>query len=215
MTLKEQTDAKIEQGRQGNPDFMAGVDQIIAQAKAFKEGDNALDIGQQVIPFLLPNQENKEISLTTLLADGPVIIIFYRGSWCPYCNLQLNALTAHLDEIHTLGAKLIAISPQVPDYTLDKDKISAMPFDVLSDQNAKVAAEFGVAWQVPDFLLKHMKEDRKLDLETINNGNTSIMPIPATFILDKTGKITWRFIDLDYRIRSEPADVIEALKALV
>jgi len=89
-----------------------------------------------------------------------------------------------------------------------------MDFIVLSDQDAKVAALFGVAWEVPEFVLEHMKVDRKLDIETINNGNTNIMPIPATFVLNRDGAVKWRFVDVDYRTRSEPADIIEALQKL-
>jgi len=97
---------------------------------------------------------------------------------------------------------------------MSKDEISAMDFIVLSDQDAKVAALFGVAWEVPEFVLEHMKVDRKLDIETINNGNTNIMPIPATFVLNRDGAVKWRFVDVDYRTRSEPADIIEALQKL-
>tara|TARA_R110001583_G_scaffold11613_9_gene52265 strand:+ start:58088 stop:58741 length:654 start_codon:yes stop_codon:yes gene_type:complete len=213
-TLKQQTDAKIEAGRQANPDFMKGIDDVIAQAKAFQQGNDAIKLGAQAPRFELPNQQGKSVSLDDLLTKGPVVVTFYRGSWCPYCNLQLRALQEKLGEIHGLGAELIAISPQVPDGSLSKDEISAMDFIVLSDQNAKVAAKFGVAWVVPEFMLEHMRVDRKLDLEAINNGNGSIMPIPATFVLNSAGEVTWRFVDVDYRTRSEPADIIDALQKL-
>ena len=212
--LKQQTDAKIEAGRQANPDFMKGIDDVIAQAKAFKEGNNALKLGQAAPRFELPNQQGKSTSLSDLLAKGPVVVTFYRGSWCPYCNLQLRALQARLTDIHDLGAELVAISPEVPDDSLSKNEISEMEFTVLSDQDAKVAAEFGVAWEVPEFVLEHMKVDRKLDIETINNGNANIMPIPATFVLNQAGEVTWRFVDVDYRTRSEPSDIIDALQKL-
>jgi len=213
-TLKQQTDAKIEAGRQANPDFMKGIDDVIAQAKAFQQGSDAIQLGAQAPRFELPNQQGKSVSLDDLLTKGPVVVTFYRGSWCPYCNLQLRALQEKLGEIHNLGAELVAISPQVPDGSLSKDEISAMDFIVLSDQDAKVAALFGVAWEVPEFVLEHMKVDRKLDIETINNGNTNIMPIPATFVLNREGGVKWRFVDVDYRTRSEPADIIEALQKL-
>lgn len=213
-TLKQQTDAKIEAGRQANPDFMKGIDDVIAQAKAFQQGNDAIKLGAQAPRFELPNQQGKSVSLDDLLTKGPVVVTFYRGSWCPYCNLQLRALQEKLGEIHGLGAELVAISPQVPDGSLSKDEISAMDFIVLSDQDAKVAAQFGVAWEVPEFVLEHMKVDRKLDIETINNGNANIMPIPATFVLNSAGEVTWRFVDVDYRTRSEPADIIDALQKL-
>ena len=143
-----------------------------------------------------------------------LVVTFYRGSWCPYCNLQLRALQARLADINALGAQLVAISPQVPDGSLSKNEISEMDFIVLSDQNAKVAAEYGVAWEVPEFVLNHMKVDRQLDLESINNGNGSVLPIPATFVIGTDGVISWRFVDVDYRTRSEPDDIIDALKKL-
>ena len=213
-TLKAQTEAKVAAGRKGNPDFMKGVDETIAQAKAFQEGANALNLDQNAPRFELPNQHGEQVLLDELLAKGPVVITFYRGSWCPYCNLQLKALQSRLPEIHALGAQLVAISPQAPDGSMSENDIRNMDFVVLSDQNADVAASYGVAWQVPAFLLEHMREDRGLDLESLNNGNGSILPIPATFVLDNQGKVTWRYVDVDYRTRSEPQDIINALKAL-
>ncbi|MCQ8885041.1 AhpC/TSA family protein [Pseudoalteromonas agarivorans] len=213
-TLKAQTEAKVAAGRKGNPDFMKGVDETIAQAKAFQEGANALNLDQNAPRFELPNQHGEQVLLDELLAKGPVVITFYRGSWCPYCNLQLKALQSRLPEIHALGAQLVAISPQAPDGSMNENDIRNMDFVVLSDQNADVAASYGVAWQVPAFLLDHMREDRGLDLESLNNGNGSILPIPATFVLDSEGKVMWRYVDVDYRTRSEPQDIINALKAI-
>lgn len=213
-SLKQQTIAKVAAGRQANPGFMKEVDEIIAKAKVFQQGSEALDLGETATSFVLPNQHGKSISLDDLLKNGPVVVTFYRGSWCPYCNLQLRALQARLGDIHALGAQLVAISPQVPDESLTKDEICAMEFYVLSDQNATVAAQYGVAWQVPEFLSEHMRVDRKLDLDVINNGNGSILPIPATFVIGRDGIVKWRFVDVDYRTRSEPDDIIEALKCL-
>ncbi|MBD0777876.1 AhpC/TSA family protein [Maribacter sp. ANRC-HE7] len=212
--LKELTDAKIESGRQSNPGFMRGVDDIIKQEKAFERGKSAIKIGQKAPGFELPNPEGESIRLNALLEKGPVVITFYRGNWCPYCNLQLRALQARLDEIHALGATLVAISPQVPDGSLTDDEISKMDFIVLSDQDAKVALQYGVAWEVPEFLAEHMRVDRKLDLDKINNGNGNVLPIPATFVVGRDAVVTWRYVNVDYRTRSEPDEIIEALKKL-
>jgi len=213
-SLQQQTDAKINEGRQNNPDFMKVVDDIIEQAKAFQQGDSVINLGQKSPNFSLPHSDGKSISLVDLLQQGPVVVTFYRGSWCPYCNLQLRALQARLADIHTLGAQLVAISPQVPDGSLTKDEMQDLEFLVLSDQDAKVASQYGVAWQVPEFLSEHMRVDRKLDLEAINNGNGNVLPIPATFVIGQDGVVTWRYVDVDYRTRSEPEDIIQALKLL-
>ncbi|WP_458627335.1 peroxiredoxin-like family protein [Winogradskyella sp. PC D3.3] len=213
-TLKEQTDAKIAAGRKAKPDFMKGVDEAIDKAKAFEEGKDALKIGDKALDFELPNPQGQLISLSGLLEKGPVVVTFYRGSWCPYCNLQLRALQAKLIEIHALGATLVAISPEVPDDSLTENEINNMDFTVLSDQDAKVASQYGVAWEVPEFLLDHMRVDRQLDLKKINNGNASVLPIPATFILDTDGIVKWSYVNVDYRTRSEPDEIVEVLKSL-
>lgn len=212
--LREQTDAKISFGRKKNPEFMKGVDDIINEAKAFEKGKNAIKIGEKAPDFKLPNPLGKDVQLSDLLSKGPVVVTFYRGSWCPYCNLQLRALQAKLNEIESLGAALVAISPEVPDASMTKNEISNMDFTVLSDQDAKVASQYGVAWEVPEFLLDHMRIDRELDLKEINNGNGSVLPIPATFIIDTNGLVQWNYVNVDYRTRSEPDEIIEALKSI-
>ena len=213
-TLREQTDAKIAAGRKAKPEFMEGVDEIINEAKAKDLGNKAIQINQQAPRFELPNQEGKQILLDDLLAKGPVVITFYRGDWCPYWNLQLRALQARLNDIHQLGATLVAISPQVPDGSLTESEITKMEFMVLSDQDAKIASEYGVTWEVPEFLLDHMRIDRQLDLVQINNGNGLILPIPATFVIGKDGLVKWSYVNVDYRTRSEPDDIIKALEAI-
>lgn len=213
-TLKEQTDAKIAAGRNAKPEFMQGVDAVIEKAKAFEEGKDALKIGDKAIDFELPNPRGEFISLSGLLKKGPVVVTFYRGSWCPYCNLQLRALQAKLSEIQALGASLVAISPEVPDDSLTENEINTMEFTVLTDQDAKIASQYGVAWEVPEFLMEHMRVDRGLDLKKINNGNANVLPIPATFILNTDGIVKWNYVNVDYRTRSEPDEIIDALKAL-
>ena len=190
------------------------MEYAIDQAKVFQQGGDAIGLGQKAPRFALPNPEGKSISLVDLLEKGPLVVTFYRGSWCPYCNLQLKALQARLEDIHALGAQLVAISPQVPDGSMTKNEMNEIDFFVLSDQDAKVASQYGVAWEVPEFLSEHMRVDRKLDLEAINNGNGSVLPIPATFVIRRDGTVTWRYVDVDYRTRSEPDDIIEALQKL-
>jgi len=213
-SLKEQTQEKVDIGRKKNPNFMKGVDDIIAQAKSFQEGKNALDISQKAPNFVLPDEKGNIISLESLLKKGSVVVTFYRGSWCPYCNLQLKALQSKIKEIHSLNAQLVAISPEVPDASLSQPELANMDFKVLSDQNAKVASNYGIAWNVPDFLLEHMIKDRNLNLEKINNGNANIIPIPATYVISQKGIISWRYLDVDYRTRAEPDDILDALKKL-
>ena len=214
-TLKQQTQAQVAKTRSVKPEFMQKLDEMMDEARDFQTGAQAIALGAKAPNFSLPNEKNESIQLTELLAKGSVIVTFYRGSWCPYCNLQLKALTERLPEIHGLGAELVAISPEVPDNSLSEDDLNNLAFTVLSDQDALVAAEYGVAWTVPELILEHMRKDRNLELSEINNGNGSILPLPATFVLNPQGEVVWRYVDVDYRTRAEPEDIVNALKALV
>jgi peroxiredoxin len=137
--------------------------------------------------------------------------MFYRGSWCPYCNMQIHALQSRLPEIQALGAQLVAVNPQKPDNSLSQIQRDALTFTVLSDKDCSVAAQYGVAWEVPSLFLDHMRKDRGLDLVEINQGNGSLLPIPATFVISQDGCVAWQSVEIDYRTRAEPADVIAAL----
>lgn len=213
-SLQQQTNAQIEKTRLAKPEFMQAIDDLMATARKFEEGGAAIAIGQRAPDFELPDARGEAVSLSGLRAKGPVVVTFYRGSWCPYCNLQLRALQARLTDIRALGADLVAISPQKPDESLTQTERDALEFTVLSDQDARVAAQYGVAWEVPKLILEHMRKDRNLDLAEINNGNGSVLPIPATFVLGPDGVVAWRYVDVDYRTRAEPEDVVAALRSV-
>ena len=215
INLKEQTDAQIEKSRQAKPNFMARVEQEIQQAQDRKIDAAAVAVGQAAPDFELPNADGQAVSLANLIGKGPLVITFYRGGWCPYCNLQLRALQNELETIHSLGAELVAISPQTPDESLSHAEIVAVGYPVLGDQDAAAATQYGVAWEVPEFLLEHMRVDRQLDLVKINNGNGNVLPIPSVFVIGQDGKVAWRSVHVDYRGRAEPAEIISVLKKLV
>lgn len=211
-SLKAQTDLQISKTRQAKPEFMQSLDDVIATARKFQQGEKAITIGEQAPEFLLPSAQGYNISLANLLRKGPVVLTFYRGDWCPYCNLQLKAMHGRLAEIHALGAELVAISPQAPNDSLTKAEREELEFCVLSDQDARVAEKYGVAWEVPELILEHMRKDRNLELADLNNGNGSVLPIPATFVIGVDGLVSWRYVDVDYRQRAEPEDIVNALK---
>jgi peroxiredoxin len=100
----------------------------------------------------------------------------------------------------------------VPDDSLSESERNTLAFTVLSDQDALIAASYGVAWEVPELILSHMRKDRNLELSDINNGNGSVLPLPATFVLNTSGEVVWRYVDVDYRTRAEPEDIVNALK---
>ncbi|MDQ8189961.1 peroxiredoxin-like family protein [Roseibacillus persicicus] len=213
-SLRQQTDAQIEKTRQAKPEFMQAVDALMESAREFQEGKKSIGVGVTAPDFELPNANGEPVSLSKLLAEGPVVVTFYRGDWCPYCNLELRALREKMPDFRALGAQLVAISPQVPDQSLSSSEKETLPFAVLSDQDALVAARYGVAWEVPALLLEHMRNDRDLHLERLNNGNGKILPIPATFVVDGNAQVIWQHVDVDYRTRAEPDDIVAALERL-
>ncbi|MDK2973054.1 MAG: hypothetical protein PWP23_2809 [Candidatus Sumerlaeota bacterium] len=213
-TLRDQTDKQFSNLQQSNPKFATLVVSLLAKARDFGDGRDAIAVGQPAPRFVLPNAKGEAIGLSALLANGPVVISFYRGSWCPYCNLQLRAMQDRLPDIEKLGGQLVAVSPEVPDESLSLIEKAELKFAVLSDKDAQVAAQYGVAWKIPEPILDHMRNDRGLDLARINDGNDTVLPIPATFVVSPDGIVTWRYVNVDYRRRAEPDDVIAALHEL-
>jgi len=169
-------------------------------------------VGEMAPDFTLPNAVGEDVSLATLRKDGPVIVVFYRGAWCPYCNLTLAAWQQELETIQGLGAQLVTISPQLPDYSLDSKEKNELKFPVLSDVGNKVSDAFGVTTQITLEIIKIW--EGKIDLEKHNGDASAKLPLPATFLIDTEGKIYFAHAHVDYRVRAEPADVIAKLREL-
>ena len=163
--------------------------------------------------FTLANSNNEERSLDAFLSDGPLVISFYRGAWCPYCNLEINALQKRLPEITALGAQLIAISPQTPDKSHDQITNSKLGFEVLSDIGNVLAKECGLVFTLPE-PLRPIYAAWQLDIPGHNGDDSFELPMPATFIIDTGGQVRYAFVDMDYTQRLEPDIIIEQLKSL-
>lgn len=170
--------------------------------------DGALKAGQFAPDFTAPGVDGKPVRLSRALRDGAVILSFYRGDWCPYCNLELRAYTALADEMREAGVRLIAISPQDPDKSVQAEQTDPYPFSVLSDAGSKIAKSFGIAFDLSEELrplytrLGHALPEM--------NGAGWILPIPATYVIAPNGEIVLAFIDTDYRRRLNPSDAIAA-----
>ena len=171
-----------------------------------------LSVGDQIPLFQLPNAVNKMIALQDILTEGPVVITFYRGNWCPYCNVVLNAYQRILPDIKALGANLIAISPQNPDSSLDMQEKHNLEFEVLSDNDNQVAKKFTTIIQNS---IEAVDEAQKLgvDFYSFYDDKSREIPIPAVFVIDKNGTIIFAKSEGgDYRLRVEPAGILNALK---
>jgi peroxiredoxin len=177
----------------------------IAQ-RALKAGDTAPD-------FRLPDARGGYVRLKDLLATGLVVLSFYRGGWCPYCNLELRALQKALPDITRLGAKLVAVSPQTPDESLSTAEKNELAFSVLSDVGSATAKSFGIAYDLAEELrLIYARFGHALPEK---NGDESwVSPIPAIYVIDRNCTIALAFVDVDYRNRLEPAEILSALQSL-
>lgn len=160
--------------------------------------------------FQLPNPKSEQVSSQSLLEDGPVVLIWYRGGWCPYCNIQLASYQALLPEIKALGAELVAISPEIPDQSLSTQEKNELNFHVLSDVNNTVAREFGVVYTVHDDVLNFLGDK----LEEHQGDGATELPLAATYVIDRNGRIAFAHADKDYRVRAEPAEVLTVLREL-
>lgn len=177
------------------------------------QADRALTVGAQAPRFTLPSATGTPVSLAELLAEGPVVLTFYRGAWCPYCNIALRALQRHHDDVTARGARLVAVSPQVADESLSLAEKHELGFDVLSDIGSDVAERYGIAFDLPDELAD-LYDSFGFELQRTNGGHRRTLPLPATYVIDRDGTVRWAFVDSDYTKRAEPADILAALDAL-
>lgn len=174
--------------------------------RAAKAGDRAPD-------FALPDAAGRTVALADLLAKGPVVVMFYRGGWCPFCNLQLRAYQQFLPAFADLGATLVAISPQTPDHSLSTAEKNALTFPVLSDAGGDVSARFGLRFELPAELQRIYTAFGN-DLPRINGEAGWHLPVPATYVIAADGRIVLAEVDPDYRMRPDPEAVIAALQDL-
>jgi peroxiredoxin len=175
--------------------------------------DSAIATGDRAPDFTLPDAFGVPVSLSDRLSSGPAVVIFYRGGWCPYCNLQLRAYQRVLAEITALGGRLLALSPQAPDGSLSTVEAYQLGYDVLSDVSNRVAHQFGIAYQLPPELQAAMTANGKA-LPGINGDESWELPLTATYVIVPDRTIVLAAVELDYRRRVEPEDVLTALRAL-
>lgn len=173
---------------------------------------DSLKVGDKAPEFTLPNQDGVSVSSTKLLKQGPLVINFYRGGWCPICNFEMAALMKLLPEMRELGAELIGICPEVPELVAETHEKNKINFDVLSDLGNKAASDFGIVFTQPEFIKARLLEF-KLDLTKKNGDESWTLPFPATYVIGQDGKVLYAFVDEDYTTRGDPADVLAALKA--
>jgi peroxiredoxin len=214
MTLKEELDARRAQFLQSAPKekieaYQRGVDELAASgaaARAVQRGDMAPD-------FTLTNAKGAPVTLSRLLAQGPVVLTFYRGGWCPYCNLHLRAYQKALPEIRAAGGQLVAVTPEPPDKSLTTAEKNALEFEVLSDVKGEAGRAYRLFFDLSEEL-RQLYAASGNDLSKWNADGEWHLPMPATYVIGQDGRVTFAFVDAEYRNRAEPADLVAAVRAL-
>ncbi len=174
---------------------------------------SALNVGAKMPAFTLPDEKGDMVSSDELLKTGNLVVVFYRGAWCPYCNLYLKNLQKNLTEIEKNGGKLVAISVENPDTSLTVSQKNELSFKVLSDHNLDLARKFKIVYQLSDETNEKYK-GYGVDLVKQNGTETPDLPLSATYIIKQNGEIAYAFLEPDYTKRAEPSVIIENLAKL-
>jgi len=213
-TLAEQTQETVEAFIGGlTEDVQQTVGEVFQRLLTSNITDHAKNVGDTAPEFRLPNMKGGQTTLSELLERGPVVLSFYRGGWCPFCNLEFKALHDKLPEMQALGATLVGVSPETLAVSQQTVQDHALEFEVLSDEGNHVACEYGLIMVVDEAIRPHYTQ-WGIDIPTSNGDETFELPVPATYVIDQSGIIRAAHVDKDYTKRMEPADIVAALKAL-
>jgi peroxiredoxin len=211
-TLAHQlADFKATFKQRATPERVATMEAATADLKARGIEQRALQVGDAAPRLTLPNARGAPVALESLWRRGPLVLVFYRGGWCPYCNLELRAWQREQATLDHLGASLVAISPQTPDHSLSTAEKNELAFPVLSDSQLLAAEAFGVAFTLSPELVE-LYSSVGNDLPMINGNGRWVLPMPATYVISRDGRIFFAHVEADYRERAEPADVLAAVE---
>jgi peroxiredoxin len=216
MSLKEKLDAMRadkEEGRIFPPDVVAQMHKSTAELIASGQAERALKAGDLAPMLVLPDANGALISSQELLAKGPLVLTFYRGVWCPYCNLDLQAIEEVAPRIRALGAALAAVSQQTAPNSRKSQADNNLSFPILNDKGGETAAAFGIRFRLPDDLIDLYKRLR-VDLAIINGEPSWTLPMPARYVIGQDGVIAYAEVNPDYTRRPEPDELLPVLERL-
>ncbi|MDA9531121.1 peroxiredoxin-like family protein [Bradyrhizobium sp. CCBAU 25338] len=209
-TLNEQLRAYADASREVFPAYGEAVDRLVARLDGNGGGATAPRPGDAMPPFMLPDEAGRLVALPSLLARGPLAVMFFRGHWCPYCRLNVRAVVQALDRIKAMGAQVVAIMPETQEYTGQLKAESGAPFPILTDLDNGYALSLNLAiWLGTEIqqLLSYQ------DMAKFHGNDGWMLPIPAVFVVGRDGIVKARFVDPDFRKRMEIDDLIEALES--
>lgn len=206
-TLKSELEAQAN--LHASDSHAATVFEKYVQDLRNKGAGKGLQIGDAAPDFTLEDANGKWITLSEEWKKGPVILVFYRGGWCPFCNLQLKAYERIMGDIKSAGARLIAVSPQTPDNSLSQKEKQGLRYTVVSDRQNKAAERYNLKYTLPDFMHGMLSM-----LPQINGDDSFELPVPATYVIDRNGRVIAGVADINHRTRMEPSEALEIVKSL-
>jgi peroxiredoxin len=211
VSLGEQLRAFSDASRQRMPGFAAAVDRLVDRLRQSGVGGSAPQVGEPMPPFVLPDDAGHMTSLDRLLSQGPVAVTFHRGHWCPYCRININALAQAHREVAADGGQIVAIMPDRQKFVADFKSRSQVPFPILTDMDNGYAMSLNLTIWVGAEMQK-MMEGRQ-DLPTFQGNGSWMLPIPATFVVGRDGRVRARLMDPDYRKPLVLADMLAAMRS--
>lgn len=217
MSLQTKLDAFKADFEAGKPPYNVPYSVIETMHRATAElvasgaAQKALKAGDKAPAFTLNDPEGKPVSSSDLLRQGPLVVTFYRGVWCPYCNMELQALQTALPDIREAGGQVVAISPQVASNSRKSVRQNELEFPILSDTHNDVAASFGLRFELPDYLVE-LYQSLKNDLPAFNGDASWTLPMPARYVIAPDGTIVYAEVNPDYTQRPDPAELLPSLR---
>lgn len=193
------------------PQVLETFKQAMQTVKSTGIETSAKQIGDTAPDATLNNWKGETVQLSQLWKQGPVVLMWYRGGWCPYCNIQLRAMQKSLDAIEDAGARLIVLSPELPDKAKATAEANDLNLVALHDENSAVAKQYGIVFDLPETIVPMYRD--KLQLGSYNGNDAMELPLAATYVINTSGEITYAFLDANYTLRAEPAEVVAAVKA--
>jgi len=195
---------------QAPAEALAAFGRLIAEQAAVDYAARAPKEGKRAPDFTLPDQLGRQVSLAGELEHGPVVLIFYRGEWCPYCNIMLHTYGLRTGDFSDRGVRLVAVSPQTPDNSLTMAEKHDLAFPVLSDEGGEVIGMFGLKYDI-EAQSRDLLSSAGIDVARFNGTGGWILPAPAVFVIDREGIVRFASVQGDYTYRVEPDAVLAAL----
>jgi peroxiredoxin len=211
-SLAERLATFAEAVRTQRPAFSEAVERLVRRLRESGAGEAAPKPGDLMPPFVLPDETGRLVSLEELLRQGPVAITFHRGHWCPYCRININTLAKTHHVIVGDGAQIVAIVPERQRYATEFKAAGRVPFPVLTDMDNGYAMSLNLAFWMGEEMKEIMRQRPDRDIAKFQGNDSWMLPLPATFVVGRSGRISARFVDPDYRRRMAIDDLVAALR---